>query len=88
MDLLFVSLHIKNQSLQIFPFWVINVDRMVSRLCQLVQDAYATSGLGGGAEHGQAEVLLAYHLRAGEGEQDTSRLDLFESDGVQFAVTL
>src|SRR5699024_9755482 len=73
---------------QIFPFRMVNVDRMVGGLCQLVQDTDTASGLGGGTEHGQTEVLLAYHLRAGEGEQDASRFDLFESDGIQFAISL
>ena len=67
---------------------MVNVDRMVGGLCQLVQDADTAPGLGGSTEYGQTEVFFAYHLRAGEGEQDTSWLDLFESDGVQFAVTL
>lgn len=61
---------------------------MVGGLCQLVQDTDTTPGLGGSTEYGQTEIFFAYHLRAGEGEQDTSWLDLFESDGVQFAVTL
>ena len=65
---------------------MVNVDRMVGGLCQLVQDADTAPGLGGSTEYGQTEVFFAYHLRAGEGEQDTSWLDLFESDGVQFAV--
>ena len=79
---------IQNQSFQIFPFRMVDIDRMISRLCQLMQDAYTTAGLGGSTEYSQAEILFADNLRTGEGKQDTSRFDLFESDCIQFAVSL
>ena len=67
---------------------MVDVHRMVRGLGQLVQDPHVTARLGGGAEDGQAEVFLADDLRAGEGEQDTARLDLLERDGIELAITL
>ena len=61
---------------------------VVGRLCQLVQNAHASSGHSGGGEHGGAEILLTYGLRAREGEQDAARFNLFECFYVQLSVAL
>ena len=67
---------------------MIDADRVVGRLRQLVQDAYAAAGHGSGCEHGGAEVFFADGLRARESEKNTSGLDFFESLDIEFAVAL
>lgn len=67
---------------------MIDAYRVVGRLCQLVQDAYAAAGHGSGCEHGRAEVLFTDGLRARESEKNTSGLDFFESLDIEFAVAL
>ena len=67
---------------------MVDIHRMVGGLRQLVQDADATTRLRRRAEHRQPELLLADHLRAGEGEQDASGADFLERDGVQLPVAL
>ena len=47
----------------------------------------ATSALGSRSEHGIAEILLANYLRAGEGEENTSRTDFLECLGIKLGVT-
>ena len=54
--------HVEHQSLEVFAFGMVDVDRMVAGLRELVKDAHAASALGGGGEHGIAEVLLADYL--------------------------
>ena len=66
---------------------MVDIDRMIARLGELVHDAYATSALGSGSEHGIAEILLAYHLRAGESEEDAARTYLLECLGIELGVT-
>ena len=53
---------------------MIDADRVVGRLRQLVQDAYAAAGHGSGCEHGGAEVFFADGLRARESEKNTPGL--------------
>ena len=65
---------------------MVDVDRMVARLRELVQDAHAASALGRCREDGVAEVHLVDHLRAGEGEEDAARLDFLEGLGVELGV--
>lgn len=43
---------------------MVDVDRVVNRLCELVQDADRTTTLGCGGEDSEAELLFAYGLRA------------------------
>ena len=66
---------------------MVDVDRMVARLGELVKDAHAASALCSGGKHGVTEVLLVHHLRAGEGEEDAARTYLFEGLGIEFGVT-
>lgn len=62
-DFYFSSLfHIKHQPFEIFTFGMVDVDRMVGRLCELVQDADAAPALGGRRENRQAELLAADSL--------------------------
>lgn len=67
---------------------MVYVDRMVGRLDELVQYAHVASRLLCGGEDGEAEVLLAYYLRAGEGEENASGAYLLEGFGVELAVSL
>ena len=55
-------LHIEHQALQVFPFRVIDIDRMVGRLVQLVQDAHLATGQCCGGKDGIAEMLFRDHL--------------------------
>ena len=57
-----VSLYIEHQSFQIFTLWVIDVDGMISRLMQLVQDTYLSSCLGCSRKDCIAEMILRHHL--------------------------
>ena len=67
---------------------MVDVDGMVGRLVQLMEDAHLTMGLGGGGEDGVAEMLLRDHLRAGEGEEDAARGNLLKGLRVQAGITL
>lgn len=58
---------------------MVDIDGMVGRLMQLMKDTHAASALRGGSEHGGTEVVLAYHLRTTEREQDAARLDLLKA---------
>ena len=72
------SLYVKDKSLQIFSFRVVDVNGMVGRLVQLVQDAHRAASLSSSREYSIAEVVFCYHLRAGEGEQDSAWSNLLE----------
>ena len=81
-------LHVEHQPLEVLPFGVVNVDRVVGGLGELVQDADVAAGLRGSRKKGSAEEFLRHGLRAGEGEQDASRTDLRECARVEAAITL
>ena len=66
---------------------MVDVDRMVARLGELVKDAHAASALCSGGKHGVTEVLLVHHLRTGEGKEDAARTYLFEGLGIELGVT-
>ena len=61
--------HNKHQPLQISPFGVENVDRMVGRLRQLVDDADVALGFDCSSGDDALEGSLVDGLRAAEGEQ-------------------
>ena len=79
--------YVEHQSLEVFAFRMVDVDRMVARLGELVKNAHAASALCSGGKHGVTEVLLVHHLRAGEGEEDAARTYLFEGLGIELGVT-
>ena len=81
-------LHIKYQSLQILTLRVIDIDRMVGRLMQLVQDAHLSASLGCCRKDGIAEIVLRHHLRAAECKQDATLLDALQSLHVQAGISL
>ena len=55
--------YVEHQSLEVFAFRMVDVDRMVARLGKLVKDAHAASALCSSGKHGVTEVLLVHHLR-------------------------
>lgn len=67
---------------------MIDVDRMVGGLGQLVQDADLASGDGCGREDRGAEQLLADRLRTGESEEEPSAFDLRQRPGIEPLVAL
>lgn len=80
--------YIQHQTLEVLALGVVDVDRMVGRLRELMEDAYAATALCRGAEYCQTELLLRYSLRAGEGEQNTAVGYLLEGLGIKTAIAL
>ena len=80
--------HLQNQSFQVFPFGMIYIDRVIGRLCQLMQDSNLSSRYGSSAEDSQSELFLCDSLRAGEGEKDTAWSQLLQCGKIQLLVTL
>ena len=79
--------YIQDQTLEVLPFRMVNIHRMVARLGKLVKDAHTTSALGSCSKDSIAEVLLVHHLRAREGKEDTTRLNLLECLGIELAIS-
>ena len=79
---------VEHQSLQVFAFGMVDVDGVIGRLVQLVQDAYLAACLGGSSEDGIAEMVLRDYLRTGEREQNASLSDSLESLVVQTCIAL
>lgn len=67
---------------------MVDVDGVVGGLVQLVEDAHLASRLGCRREHRLAEMLLADHLRATEGEEDATLADTLKSLDVEARVAL
>ena len=82
-----ILFNIKDQTLQIFAFWMININWMISRLMNLMQDAHLTSSLCSSGEDSLSEIVLSDYLRTTEGKQDSAWLNLFKSFDVQSGVT-
>ena len=80
--------NIKHKSLQIFTLWMIDVDGMVCRLMNLVQDANLTVGLDSSSKDSSTEVLLRHNLRAAERKENTTRLDALQALDIKACVTL
>ena len=60
---LFIYLfHVQYQSLEVFALGVIDIYRVVGRLCELVQDAYVALCHGRCCEYSCTEILLAHDL--------------------------
>ena len=74
----FSLFNIEYQPFQVFSLGVIDVDGVVGRLMQLVQDAYFAACHCSSCEHGVAEMILRHYLRAGEREQDAAAFYLLE----------
>ena len=67
---------------------MIDVDGMVGRLMQLMEDAHTTSGLGSCREDSITEMLLRDHLATTEREEDAATLDALEPFEIQACITL
>ena len=83
MNLLF---HIKHQSFKILTLWMVDVDGMVGRLRELMQDAHLAPRHGRRAEYRKAELLLRHRLRAGKREENASRTNLLKCLHIEFAI--
>ena len=67
-----VLFYVEQQAFEVFPFRMVDVDRMVGRLAQAVQDPYAAPGLGRCGKHRQGKGFLVHHLRAAEGKYQSA----------------
>ena len=54
--------HVQYQSLEILPFWMINVNGVIGRLMKLVKNTYLSSAHGCSSEHRLAELILRHYL--------------------------
>ena len=79
-------LYIQHKSLEVFPFGMIDIYRMVGSLGQLMKNPHAAACLRGSRKHSTPEILLAHHLRTGESEKNAAGTDLLECLGIQFGV--
>ena len=59
---MWVLFNLKNQSLEVFALGMVDIDRVVGRLMQLVQDADVTATLCCCSKHGQTELVLVDSL--------------------------
>ena len=67
---------------------MIDIDRMIGRLMQLVQDTNLTLSQSSSGEYRIAEMVLGDHLRTRECKEDTTLLDFLEGFLVQTGVAL
>lgn len=83
----FVLFYMQHESFQVFAFGMVDVDRMVCGLVQLVKNPYMSSTLCRCGEDRKPELVFADGLRAAEGEEYSSRSYLFESLCIEPGVT-
>ena len=69
---------IEHQSLEVFAFWVVDVDWVVGWLVQLVQYADFASCLCCSSEYCIAEIVFCHYLRTAEREEYAAWLDFLE----------
>ena len=67
---------------------MVDIDGMVGRLMQLVQDAHLATALRSGCEDSIPEVILRHHLRTAEGEQHASPTDAFKGFDIESCIAL
>lgn len=67
---------------------MIDVDGVVGRLVQLMQDAHLALGQGSSREDGVAEMVLGNHLRTGERKEDATTLYLLKGLLVESRIPL
>ena len=65
---------------------MIDIDGMIGRLMQLMQDAHFTLGKGCCRKYRITEMVFRDHLRTGEREENAALLNLFESLLIQACV--
>lgn len=83
-----ILFHIENQPLQVLPLRMIDVDRMVGWLMQLVQDAHLAPRLSGSRKDGVSEIILGDHLGTTECEEYSTGLNHLQSLLVQPRIAL
>lgn len=81
-------LHVKDETFEVFAFWVVDVDGVISGLMELVKNTHVAAALGGCCEDRKTELVLIDGLTAAEGKDDASRTYLLESDGIEACVAL
>lgn len=67
---------------------MIDIDGMIGRLMNLMQDAHLAVGLDCSSKYRITEVLLRHNLRAAEREEDASRLDALQTLHIKARVAL
>ena len=67
---------------------MVDIDRMVGWLMELVKDTHLTSRLRSGSKDGIAEIILCHHLRTTECEEYSARLDALESLDIKACIAL
>ena len=65
---------------------MIDIDGMICRLMQLMQDTHTTAAYGSSSEDSKPELLLIHCLRAAEGEQNTARRHFLKCTCVQLCI--
>lgn len=80
--------HLQHESLEVFALRMVDIDGVVGRLMNLVEDADVATTLCGSSEDGQAELVFIHGLRATEGEENAAGLYLLEGDGIEARVAL
>ena len=68
-----ILLYIQEQSLEVLPFRMVDVNGVVARLIEAVKDSYLAAALGCCREYCECECLLVHHLRAAVCEHESSR---------------
>jgi len=67
---------------------MIDIDGVIGRLGELMQNSHVPSRNGSRAKDSQTELFFGNHLRTGESEENTSRCNLFQCGEIQLFVTL
>ena len=65
-----------------------DVDGVIGRLMELMEDAHIAMGKSGCREDSIAEIILGDHLRTREGEENTSWLDFLQRLHIQSCISL
>ena len=78
--------NVEDEAFEVFAFGMVDVDRMVGGLGELMEDAHLAARHCSCSEDGEAELLFGDGLRTGEGEEDASGRDFFKSCSVESAV--
>ena len=66
---------------------MINIDRVIGRLMQLMQNTHTASALRRGSEYGKTELVFRHGLRTRESEEHTAQGYLLEGSGIETRVT-
>ena len=82
----FILFDFKKQSLQVFPFGMIDTNWVVHGMRQLAHDAHLLVGIGGCGETDSLKVVVAHRLTATEGQQQSTGAYLLHRPLVDIAV--